>query len=218
MKKIKVLIVDDQQLIRDGLEMILSVYDHIEVLGTAENGKVAIAKVSQFHPDVILMDIRMPVMDGVKATKWIKENNPKCKVLILTTFDEDEYIFEALNSGANGYLLKDVKSDEIVKGIETAHAGETLLEPKVATKIVRALTNQSHMTTEDNIDLRLEELTARELEIAKLVSQGKSNKEISLELFITEGTVKNHLTKILSKLEVRDRVQLALLLHEMLSC
>lgn len=218
MKKIKVLIVDDQQLIRDGLEMILSVYEHIQVLGTAENGKESITKMSQLHPDVILMDIRMPIMDGVKATKLIKERDPECKVIILTTFDEDDYIFEALNNGANGYLLKDVKSDEIVKGIETAYAGETLLEPKVATKIVRALTNQNHTTTEKKIDLRLRELTARELEIAKLVSQGKSNKEISQELCITEGTVKNHLTKILSKLEVRDRVQLALLLQEILNC
>ncbi len=120
--------------------------NHIEVLGTAENGKEAIAKASILHPDVILMDIRMPVMDGVKATKWIKEKDSECKVIILTTFDEDDYIFEALNNGANGYLLKDVKSDEIVKGIETVHADETLSEPKVATKIVRALTNKNHTT------------------------------------------------------------------------
>lgn len=219
MIKIKVLIVDDQQLIREGLQMMLSIYEQIQVVGTATNGKEAITQVERLDPDVVLMDIRMPVMDGVQATRWIKENHPRVKVLILTTFDEDMYIFEALNNGATGYLLKDVKSDEIVKGIEEVHQGNSLLEPKVAAKVVQAFTNltrsQEIKQSEPTLPTRIfKELTTRELEIAQLVAAGKNNKEIADELFITEGTVKNHLTKILSKLEIRDRTQLALLIKE----
>lgn len=211
MKQIKVLIVDDQQLIREGLLMILSVYEQIEIIGTASNGQEALNQIDIYHPDVVLLDIRMPVMDGVKTTKKIKASYPEIKVIILTTFDEDEYIFQALNYGANGYLLKDVKSEEIVRAIEVVFQGNTFLESKVTTRVVQAfnsLTKQQNFQGSDG----LKELTTREYEIAILVAEGKNNKEISQLLFITEGTVKNHLTKILSKLAVRDRTQLAILI------
>lgn len=211
MKQIKVLVVDDQQLIREGLQMILSVYEQIEVVGTASNGQEALEQIKFFHPDVVLMDIRMPVMDGVEATQKIKANYPEIKVIILTTFDEDEYIFQALNHGANGYLLKDVKSSEIVRGITEVWRGNTFLESKVTTKVVKALNTLTKKELKKD-DQWFLELTPREQEIAKLVADGKSNKEIGQLLFITEGTVKNHLSRILSKLEVRDRTQLAILI------
>lgn len=212
MKQIKVLIVDDQQLIREGLLMILSVYEQIEIVGTASNGREALNQIDSYHPDVVLLDIRMPVMDGVKTTKEIKASYPEIKVIILTTFDEDEYIFQALNYGANGYLLKDVKSEEIVRAIEVVFQGNTFLESKVTTRVVQAFNSLTKQQNFQGSDEWLKELTTREYEIAILVAEGKNNKEISQLLFITEGTVKNHLTKILSKLAVRDRTQLAILI------
>lgn len=214
MNKIRVLIVDDQQLILEGLEMMLSIYDQIQIVGASTNGKEALNQIELLNPDVVLLDIRMPVMDGVTATQKMKEKYPELKVIILTTFDEDEYIFEALNNGANGYLLKDVKSEEIVRGIEEVYAGNTLLEPKVATKVVQALNSLTKKPELRDKDGWLKQLTNREFEIAHLVAEGKNNKEISEILFITEGTVKNHLTRILSKLEIRDRTQLAILMKE----
>ena len=192
----------------------LSIYDQIQIIGTSTNGKEALDQIELLNPDVVLMDIRMPVMDGVTATQKMKDKYPALKVIILTTFDEDEYIFEALNNGANGYLLKDVKSEEIVRGIEEVYAGNTLLEPKVATKVVQALNSLTKKPELREKDDWLKQLTNRELEIAHLVAEGKNNKEISDMLFITEGTVKNHLTRILSKLEIRDRTQLAILIRE----
>ncbi len=203
---IKVLIVDDQSLIREGLTMMLNLYDNIFIIGEAANGEDAIKILDTQEVDVILMDIRMPIMDGVEATKIIKEKYPKVKVLILTTFNEDEYIFEGLKNGADGYLLKDIGSEELVKGIQTVYEGNVLLQPEVAKKMVGVIDRKKH----DNNHI-FKELTKREYEIALLVGQGKSNKEIGQTLFITEGTVKNHLTKILDKLKLRDRTQLALL-------
>lgn len=206
---IRVMIVDDQALIREGLKMMLSICNDIEVVGEAVNGREAIDKLKEISTDIILMDIRMPVMNGVEAVKIIKEMYIKTKVIILTTFNEDEYIFEGLKNGADGYILKDVKSDEIIKGIKTVYSGNIMLHPEVATKVVKALNNKDkdeHSINKDSI----EELTPRELEIAKLVARGKSNREICDELYLTEGTVKNHLSKILGKLELRDRTQLAI--------
>lgn len=214
---IKVMIVDDQGLIRDGLKMILSLSDDIEVVGEAVNGKEAINMLKELKPHVILMDIRMPIMNGVEATKTIKEEFPQIKILILTTFNEDEYIFEGLKNGADGYILKDVKSDEIIKAIKEVHKGNILLQPEIATKVVTAFKsiNNSKETVENKEKKQyIKDLTPRELEISKLVADGKNNKEISKELFITEGTVKNHLTRILSKLELRDRTQLALYINK----
>ena len=207
---IKVLIVDDQSLIREGLTMMLNLYDNIFIIGEAANGEEAIKILDTQEVDVILMDIRMPIMDGVEATKIIKEKYPNVKVLILTTFNEDEYIFEGLKNGADGYLLKDIGSEELAKGIQMVYEGNVLLQPEVAKKMVGAIDRRKH----DN-DHIFKELTKREYEIALLVGQGKSNKEIGQTLFITEGTVKNHLTKILDKLKLRDRTQLALLVKSL---
>lgn len=214
---IRVMIVDDQGLIRDGLKMILSLASDIEVIGEALNGKEALDLLTKTKPHVILMDIRMPLMDGVQATKIIKERFSGIKVIILTTFNEDEYIFEGLKNGADGYILKDVKSDEIIKAIREIYKGNTLLHPQITTKVVRAFTNiDNQKKLENNKEkmIAIKHLTPRELEISKLVGEGKNNREISKELFITEGTVKNHITRILSKLKLRDRTQLAVLISK----
>ncbi|WP_432662954.1 response regulator transcription factor [Wukongibacter baidiensis] len=214
---IKVMIVDDQGLIRDGLKMILSLSEDIEVVTEAINGKEAIDKLGMIETDIILMDIRMPEMDGVEATRVIKERYPRTKIIILTTFNEDEYIFEGLKNGADGYILKDVKSDEIIRAVKEVHKGNVLLQPEIATKVVKAFNsmNTGREEKENEEDLKyLRDLTRREIEISELVAEGKSNKEIGKELFITEGTVKNHLTRILSKLELRDRTQLALYINK----
>lgn len=207
---IKVLIVDDQSLIREGLTMMLSLYDTVAIVGQVNNGQEAIEALGCVEIDLILMDIRMPVMDGVEATKIIKEMYPEIKVLILTTFNEDEYIFEGLKNGADGYLLKDISSEELVKSIETVFRGNILLQADIAKKMIDSIYKKDERLNEDN----LKDLTKREYEIALLVGEGKSNKEISNKLFITEGTVKNHITKILDKLELRDRTQLAVLIKK----
>mgnify|MGYP000918041236 FL=1 len=210
---IKVLIVDDQYLIREGLRMMLSLYEGIEIVGEVSNGKEAIQVLEKLEVDLLLMDVRMPVMDGVEATKAIKEKYPDVKVLILTTFDEDEYIFEALQNGADGYLLKDISSENLVGAINSVFEGNMLLQPDIAKKVVRNIdrkTNTSGNFYKDIYNL----LTKKEYEIAFLIGEGKSNKEISSLLYITEGTVKNHVTNILSKLELRDRTQLALLINQ----
>jgi DNA-binding NarL/FixJ family response regulator len=209
---VRVLIVDDQSLIREGLSMMLSLYDTVTVVGEAKNGREAIELLENVDIDLILMDIRMPIMDGVEATKIIKDKYPKIKVLILTTFNEDKYIFEGLKNGADGYLLKDLSSEELVKAIETVYQGNMLLQPGIAKQMINSIHKKDDTTNKVNND-KFKELTKREYEIALLVGEGKSNKEISSKLFITEGTVKNHITKILDKLEIRDRTQLAVLIN-----
>ncbi|SHH88682.1 response regulator transcription factor [Sporanaerobacter acetigenes] len=208
---IKVMIVDDQALIREGLNMMLSLYKNIEVVGEATNGQEIIDKLESEKVDVILMDIRMPVMDGVEATRIIKDKYPGLKILILTTFNEDEYIFRGLNYGADGYILKDVSSQELVNGIETVYKGNVLLQPEVAKKVVSGIKNNG-FNKKDKLDFK--ELTPREREIACLVAEGRTNKEIGQILYITEGTVKNHITRILDKLELDSRTQLALVVKE----
>ncbi len=211
---IKVLIVDDQSLIREGLTMMLSLYDTISLVGEATNGKEAIEILDKEEVDLILMDIRMPIMDGVEATKEIKENYPEVKVLILTTFNEDEYIFEGLRNGADGYLLKDISSQELVRAIKTVYEGNVLLQPDVARKMIGSMTYNN--STQNNLDKDIfKDLTKKEYEIAQLIGEGSSNKEIAKALYITEGTVKNHITKILDKLDLRDRTQLAVLIKDL---
>jgi len=205
---IKVLIVDDQALIREGLSLMLDLYGEIEIAGEASNGKEAIEFVEREEVDVILMDIRMPVMDGVEATKVIKEKHPNIKIIILTTFNEDEYIFKGLKNGADSYILKDVSSKELVNIIKSVNSGGIMLHGDVAKTIASAVVDRKGDRKEDI----LKRLTPRELEIAKLIGEGKSNREISQMLYITEGTVKNYVTKILDKLEIRDRTQLALMI------
>lgn len=204
---IKVLIADDQALMVQGLSMILSQEKSIEVVGAAANGEEAVT-FCKVHPvDVVLLDIRMPVMDGVEATLKIKEINEHIKVLVLTTFNDDAYIFGSLKNGASGYLLKDALPEEILQGIVTVYQGGTLINPEVATKVVKRLSDKA---PEEAPDPRLTELTSRELDICRLLADGRNNKEISEKLFISEGTVKNNITRILDKLGIRDRTQLAL--------
>ena len=209
---IRVLIVDDQSLIREGLSMMLSLYDSVTIVGEAKNGREAIETLENVDIDLILMDIRMPIMDGVEATRIIKDKYPKIKVLILTTFNEDKYIFEGLRNGADGYLLKDLSSEELVKAIETVYQGNMLLQPAIAKQVINSIHKKGDDINKVNKDI-FNQLTKREYEVALLVGEGKSNKEISRELFITEGTVKNHITKILDKLEIRDRTQLSVLIN-----
>lgn len=207
---ITVLLVDDQSLFREGLRTILSVHDEIEVIGEAENGEAAITAVANLSPQVVLMDVRMPLLDGVAATRKIKSDYPKTRVILLTTFDDDEYVFEGLRAGAAGYLLKDVPSQKLIEAIQTAAQGETFLHPSVAAKVVAEFTRIASPHEDDPNQQLVEPLSERELEILTLVGNGASNKEIAAQLFIAEGTVKNHLTNILGKLGVRDRTQAAL--------
>jgi DNA-binding NarL/FixJ family response regulator len=216
MNPIQILLVDDQALFREGLRTILSVRSDLEVVGEAANGQEALQLAHALRPAVILMDLRMPVLDGVAATRRLSAELPQCRVIVLTTFDDDEYVFEGLRAGAVGYLLKDVPSEKLVEAIRTAARGETFLQPSVAAKVVAEFTrlSNSHPPASSGPAL-VEPLSDRELEILKLVATGASNKEISSRLIITEGTVKNHLTNILGKLGVRDRTQAALKAKEL---
>ncbi|QTL99064.1 response regulator [Iocasia frigidifontis] len=212
---INTIIVDDQQIVRDGIKMILSLDNKINIIGEAENGKQALEMIPEKIPDVVLMDIRMPVMDGVKATKLIKEKYPDIKIIILTTFNEDEFIFNGLKNGADGYILKDSDSDVLIDVIKTAYKGNVLLNPDVTKKILKSLNNNAHNENEDlKKDNKFQLLTDRELDVAKLVAEGKSNKSISEKLFLTVGTVKNYVTKVLEKLELQNRTELALYINQ----
>lgn len=210
---IRILLVDDQALFREGLRTLLSVWDDLEVVAEAGNGEEAITAVSHHQPHVILMDLRMPILDGVAATRRIKQTHPTSQIIVLTTFDDDDTIFDGLRAGAIGYLLKDVSSQKLVEAIRAAARGESFLQPSVAAKVVAEF---NRLTTPLPKPSELTEpLSDRELEILQLVATGASNKEIATQLYIAEGTVKNHLTNILGKLGVRDRTQAALKAHEL---
>lgn len=213
---IDIMIVDDQEIVREGLKMILSLDKEINILGEASNGEELIDLLEKVQSDVILMDVRMPKMDGVEATKIIKEKYENLKVIILTTFNEDEYIFKAIKNGADGYLLKDAGLKDIVKAIKSVHDGAMFLDPKVTMKVVKAFNSISNekLDFKDKNKSELDELTSREKEVAKLVAQGKSNREISNILFLAEGTVKNYVTRILEKLDLSSRTELALFLSQ----
>ncbi|WP_234122957.1 response regulator [Clostridium hydrogenum] len=200
---IRVIIADDQPIIRKGLKLILELDNDMELVAEGENGKDLIEILTKITCDIILMDIRMPDMDGVEATLKIKEKLNNIKVLILTTFEDDEYIFNGLRNGADGYLLKDADPDEIIRAIKTVCKGDTYLHPRIATKVVSALNTPPPIEEKNQNDLSM--LTTREKEVANLVAMGKGNREIGEELFITEGTVKNHVSKILDKLELKSR-------------
>lgn len=210
---IKILIADDQELIRQSLEIVLSTKHDFLVTGTVKSGRETIAAVRREQPDVILMDIRMPEMDGVQCTSIIKEVYPQIKIIMLTTFDDDEYVFSALKYGASGYLLKGISMDELTQAVRTVVAGGTLINPDVASKMVKIfgkMARQEHPACIHVEPYAIEELVETEWEIIKQIGRGKSNKEISSELAFSEGTVRNYISTILSKLDLRDRTQLAI--------
>ncbi|MEC0599882.1 response regulator transcription factor [Bacillus spizizenii] len=213
-----IVIVDDQPIVREGLKMILSLHDEINIIGEASNGEKLLELLTNIHPEIILMDIRMPVMDGIEATKLVKKSYPEIKVIILTTFNDSEYIFAGLKNGADGYILKDSDSQEIIDSIKTAWEGNILLNPKVTLKVVKALNSVDHkkeLNQENDEKEHLSQLlTPREVEVAKHIMEGKSNKAISNALFITEGTVKNYVSRILEKLDLNNRTELSIYLQK----
>lgn len=205
---IRVMIADDQAIVREGLKKILSLDNEMEVVSEASNGYEVLENLSKHIVDIILMDVRMPKMDGIKCSNLVKKDYPNIKIIILTTFNEDEYIFDGIESGISGYLLKDSEIDYIIKSIKEAFNNKMMFDPSVTPKLINALSNKN---TKPNKAEILNLLTAREKDIVKLVIDGKSNNEISDILFISEGTVKNYISKILKKLNLQRRTQLSAL-------
>jgi len=207
---IKILIADDQSLFREALKTLLSAYPGLDIIGDASNGEEALRLAFTLSPDVVLMDLRMPIMDGVEATRKIVKLGKNIKVIVLTTFDDDETVFEGLRAGAVGYLLKDVSAEKLIEAIRAAHKGEYFLLPSITAKVVSEFSRISRPTSTDPKKTLSDPLSNREVEILRYVATGASNKEIADILVISEGTVKNHLSSILSKLGVRDRMQAVL--------
>jgi DNA-binding NarL/FixJ family response regulator len=200
---IRVLVADDQWMVRDGFRMLLKKADGIDVVAEAENGLEAVEKAARFQPNVVLMDIRMPTLDGLEATRRILAADELVRVLILTTFDLDEYIYEALRAGASGFVLKDDPPEQLLAAIRTVAAGDALLSPSVTRRVIKQFTKLPPRTPPTGLD----ELTSREHEVLRLLAQGLSNAEIGTQLYIGETTVKTHVTRVLQKLDVRDRAQ-----------
>jgi DNA-binding NarL/FixJ family response regulator len=204
-EEMKVVICDDQAIVRDGLVMLLKLEKDIEVVGTASDGSEAVESVDKSQPDLVLMDLKMPVMNGVEATRRIKTNHPDTKVLVLTTYDDDQWVFDAIRAGASGYLLKDTPRDELVTAIRGTVTGKSYVDPSVAGKLLDMASSHQTQPT----DMITEKLTEREIQILQLVAKGLSNTAISERLFLSEGTVRNHVSSILAKLGVSDRTQAA---------
>lgn len=206
---IRILLSDDQALFREGVRTLLSLERDFEIVGEAANGAEAVEAARTLQPDLVLLDLRMPIMNGVEATRRVREVSPASRVLVLTTFHEDEEVFDALRAGACGYLLKDTPSGKLAEAIRAAVRGESVLEPSVATKVVAEFNRLSSLRgTEGAVASTL--LSGRELDVLRQVARGRTNKEIASALHVTEGTVKNHLTSIFSRLGVLDRTQAAL--------
>jgi DNA-binding NarL/FixJ family response regulator len=210
---IRVLIADDQALVRSGFRMILEARDDLEVVGEAENGLQALELAQTLEPDVVLMDVRMPAMDGVEATRRLLEAGSSARVIILTTFDLDEYVFEALRAGASGFLLKDVQPAQLVEAIRVVASGEALLAPSITRRLLDRFA-ASLEASERRTPPKLDALTPRELEILRLIAGGLSNAEIAAQLVLSETTVKTHVSSVLRKLKLRDRVQAVVLAYE----
>lgn len=211
-EKIKVMLVDDEQLIRSGLKIMLETYPDIEVIHQAGNGREAFECCKKEVPDVVLMDIRMPVSTGIEGTKLIKEAYPEVKIVMVTTFQDTEYIVEAMQYGASGYLLKDSSYEAIYDGIKVALSGKVVMDSTVSEKLV--MQPKAPASSMEKTDISSFGLTEREIELIRLVSQGLNNKEISEALFLSEGTVKNNISTILSKLALRDRTQLVIFAYD----
>ncbi len=211
--RVRVLLVDDQILFRAGLRTLLSAQPQIEVIGEAANGQEALQLAAQTRPDVVLMDLKMPVLDGVSTTRRLRIQLPACRIVALTTFEDDELVFEGLRAGAVGYLLKDSPVERLVEAILAAARGESLLQPSVASKVLAELSRLSSQPVADAGVLA--GLSEREREVLRLIARGASNKEIAAALYLAEGTVKNHVTNILEKLQVSDRTQAALRAREL---
>jgi DNA-binding NarL/FixJ family response regulator len=223
---VRVLVVDDQQLMREGLISLLGIQEGIEVTGSASNGQEAIEQALALHPDVILMDVRMPVLDGVAATVQVRRQAPECQILMLTTFDDDEYVMEALRAGASGYLLKDLPAHRPAQAIHAVHNLIYQFDPAVASRLIASATTpksqeyrlaapaspQSPDTSAAH--LKKAGLTEREIEVLRQIAQGATNREIAEMLVISEGTVKNHISNILGRLGLRDRTQAAIFARE----
>jgi DNA-binding NarL/FixJ family response regulator len=209
---IRVLVVDDQALVRGGFRMILDAQSDIEVVGEAADGTEAIDKAGELAPVVILMDIRMPRLDGLEATRRLVAGGRAPSVLMLTTFDGDEYVYESLRAGASGFMLKDVEPEQLADAVRVIARGEALLAPAITRRLIELFVRRPLATVERPPEL--EELTDRELDVLRLVARGLSNAEIASSLFLSEATVKTHLTHILAKLRLRDRVQAVVLAYE----
>jgi DNA-binding NarL/FixJ family response regulator len=206
---IRVLVADDQSMVRAGFRMLLSGEEDIEVVAEASNGLEAIDKAARFDPTVVLMDIRMPELDGLEATRRILEAEDTARVLILTTFDLDEYVYEALRAGASGFVLKDDPPEQLLAAIRTVAGGEALLSPSITKRVIKQFTHIRDPSPPPGLD----ELTERELDVFRLIARGLSNAEIGQELYISETTVKTHITHVLQKLDLRDRVQAVVLAY-----
>jgi len=209
-KKIKILVVDDQNLVRQGLATLLSIEDDFDIVGEAGDGTEAVLLVEKLSPDVVLMDLRMPVCDGITATKRICARFPFVKILALTTFDEDDLILDAVHAGVSGYLLKDTPREQVAAAVRAVHSGNMYVGPTIASKLISRIQRAPSKVCAS----ALARLTSRELEVLRLIGRGQSNKEIAEQLAITEGTVKNHITSIFTAIGARDRTQAALWAQE----
>lgn len=209
---IRLLLVDDQDLICQGLRAMLSLEADLEIVGTANDGQVAIEQVMALQPDVVLMDVRMPVMDGREATRQITQQYPQVKVLVLSTFDDDQYIADAMRAGAKGYLLKDMPSEELAQAIRFVHLGYTQLAPGLMEKLLAGFSTPA---PPPKLQRASTPLTPREQDVLRLIGSGLTNRDIAQQLFISEGTVKTHVTHLLNRLNLRNRSQLAIYSHSL---